>query len=57
VARLLAADIPLKEIASRLFISLNTVKTHVRYIFKKTGARTRADLARLLDEELKVGHS
>jgi DNA-binding CsgD family transcriptional regulator len=56
VAELLAADIPLKEIASRLFISINTVKTHERCILKKTGARTRLDLARLLEEEVKVSH-
>jgi DNA-binding CsgD family transcriptional regulator len=43
-------NMSLKEIAFRLFISQNTVKTHVRYIFKKTGVRTRADIARLLME-------
>jgi DNA-binding CsgD family transcriptional regulator len=50
VAKLLAADTSLKEIASHLFISVNTVKTHERNIFKKTGVLTRADLARFLEE-------
>lgn len=35
-------------IASRLFVSLNTVKTHIRHILKKTGAANRNDLYRRL---------
>lgn len=33
-----------EEIAERLFISVNTVNTHRRNIFKKTGARSVVDL-------------
>jgi DNA-binding CsgD family transcriptional regulator/PAS domain-containing protein len=51
IARLLAVDATIKEIAERLFISENTVKTHVRHIYKKTGANTRQELADRLDRE------
>jgi len=35
-----------KEIAAELFVSEDTVKTHLRHIFKKTGVRHRVQLAR-----------
>lgn len=34
-----------QHIASRLFISLNTVKTHLKRIYIKTGCLTRTHLA------------
>jgi DNA-binding CsgD family transcriptional regulator/PAS domain-containing protein len=48
VARLLAAGLSIKQIGAQLFISTNTVKTHERHIMKKTHARDREALARLL---------
>lgn len=36
------------EIADRLFISLHTVKTHVKRIFHKTGAESRTQLISML---------
>jgi LuxR family maltose regulon positive regulatory protein len=45
VFALLGEGLPNAEIAKRLFISEVTVKVHVRRIFQKTGARTRAEAA------------
>jgi LuxR family transcriptional regulator, maltose regulon positive regulatory protein len=41
VLRLLPDDLSLREIGQRLFVSLNTIKTHVRAIYRKLGATTR----------------
>jgi len=38
-----------RQIAERLFLSPETVKTHVRHILAKTGASHKADLRTLLD--------
>ena len=43
VLRLLASTLSQREIGSMLFISLNTVKTHSKSIFRKLGVATRAD--------------
>jgi LuxR family maltose regulon positive regulatory protein len=43
VLRLLASELSQREIGSQLYISLNTVKGHVRSIFRKLGVATRAD--------------
>ncbi len=44
VARLVQQGLSNKEIAERLHISPNTVKTHLRVIFDKSGARSRFEL-------------
>jgi DNA-binding CsgD family transcriptional regulator len=36
------------EVGSRLGISVNTVKTHLSRVYRKTGVRRRAELARLM---------
>ena len=41
VLRLLPTDLSLREIGNELFVSLNTVKTHVRNIYAKLRVRTR----------------
>ena len=43
VLRLLATDLSQREIASELFVSFNTVKSHVRSLFRKLGVAGRAD--------------
>ena len=43
VLRLLASELSQREIGSELFISLNTVKGHVRSIFRKLGVSARSD--------------
>ena len=46
VLRLIAAGLSNSEIATALFLSNATVKTHVNRIFSKTGARDRAQAVR-----------
>jgi LuxR family transcriptional regulator, maltose regulon positive regulatory protein len=43
VMHLLASSLSQREIGSMLFISVNTVKTHSKSIFRKLGAATRAE--------------
>jgi ATP/maltotriose-dependent transcriptional regulator MalT len=43
VLRLLATSLSQREIAGELFVSLSTVKSHVRSIFRKLGVDARAD--------------
>lgn len=50
VLTLLADGYSYEEIGARLFISLNTVKFHVRSIFLRLGVRNRMAAARLLTQ-------
>lgn len=43
VLRLLATDLTQREIGEALFVSFNTVKTHVKSIFRKLDVATRPD--------------
>jgi LuxR family maltose regulon positive regulatory protein len=43
VLRLLATDLTQREIGEALYVSFNTVKTHVKSIFRKLDVATRAD--------------
>ena len=43
ILRHLATGLPLKEIAANLNISKNTIKTHLRNLYKKLGAEDRKD--------------
>jgi LuxR family maltose regulon positive regulatory protein len=42
VLRLLASDLSLREIGGELFLSVNTVKTHKRSIYRKLGVSSRS---------------
>jgi two-component system nitrate/nitrite response regulator NarL len=44
VLELLQADMPNKQIAATLHLSVSTVKTHVRSVFAKLGVHRRADV-------------
>ncbi len=56
VAQLALAGLPTAEVARRLVVTVNTVKTHIRHILRKTGTDSRADLIRrlVMEEELAV---
>ena len=41
VLRLLATDLTGPEIARRLFVSVNTLRTHTKHVFTKLGVNTR----------------
>jgi LuxR family maltose regulon positive regulatory protein len=43
ILRLLATDLSQREIGKKLYLSLNTVKTHTRSIYRKVGATSRQD--------------
>ena len=43
VLRYLATDVSRREIGEQLYISLNTVKTHIRELYRKLGASSRAE--------------
>ncbi|MEZ5406857.1 MAG: LuxR C-terminal-related transcriptional regulator [Acidimicrobiales bacterium] len=43
ILRLLNSQLTQREIADAMYISLNTVKTHVRHIFQKLGVNTRRE--------------
>jgi LuxR family maltose regulon positive regulatory protein len=43
VLRLLASKLSRREIAAELYVSFNTVKTHMRAIFRKLGVASRPE--------------
>lgn len=51
VARLVVDRHTNPEIAAELFLSVKTVETHLRNIFSKLGARSRAEVARIVERE------
>jgi LuxR family maltose regulon positive regulatory protein len=47
VLRYLQSSLSLSEIAADLYLSRNTVKTHARAVYRKLGARSRAEAIRI----------
>jgi LuxR family maltose regulon positive regulatory protein len=43
VLRYLCSRLTYREIAAALFVSLNTLKTHVKSVYRKLGVASRAD--------------
>lgn len=43
ILRLLATDLSQRQIGEKLFLSLNTVKTHARSVYRKLGVSSRQD--------------
>jgi LuxR family transcriptional regulator, maltose regulon positive regulatory protein len=50
VLRLLATDLDGPEIANRLIVSLNTVRTHTKSIYSKLGVNNRRAAVRRAEE-------
>jgi DNA-binding CsgD family transcriptional regulator len=50
ILELIAAGLSTKEIAAKVFVSENTVKTHSRRLFDKLGARRRTQAVQLAKE-------
>jgi LuxR family maltose regulon positive regulatory protein len=50
VLRLLATDLPGPDIADRLFMSVNTFRTHTRHIFTKLDVTTRRAAVKRADD-------
>jgi DNA-binding CsgD family transcriptional regulator len=48
VAALIARGQTNREIAAAMFVTVNTVQTHIRHIFQKLGVRSRTELAAML---------
>jgi LuxR family maltose regulon positive regulatory protein len=46
ILRLLSSDLSLREIGRELYLSQNTVKSHVHSIYRKLGVSGRADAVR-----------
>ncbi len=50
--RLVYDQMVLKDIAAALYITRNTLRTHLRHIYEKCGVRGRDELAALLTRQL-----
>ncbi|MCC8109777.1 MAG: LuxR C-terminal-related transcriptional regulator [Planctomycetes bacterium] len=50
VAELLTLGLSNPEICATLFVSENTIRTHIKNIYRKTGAASREELKTLLRE-------
>lgn len=57
VVRLVARGLPNPEIAKQLFVSRNTIKTHLSHVFGKLGISTRAELAAKASTRVLPGES
>ena len=51
IARLVVDRRTNPEIAGELFLSIKTVESHMRNIFRKLGASSRVEVARMLEHE------
>jgi DNA-binding CsgD family transcriptional regulator len=45
IADLVSRGLSNREVASQMFLSVNTIETHLRHIFRKLGVRSRTQLA------------
>jgi LuxR family transcriptional regulator, maltose regulon positive regulatory protein len=54
VLRQLAGSLSLGQIASELYLSQNTVKTHTMALYRKLGARSRSEAVKIGRERLLI---
>lgn len=54
VLRRLRSSLSLSEIASELYLSPNTVKTHTTTLYRKLGARSRSEAVKIGRERLLI---
>lgn len=54
IAQLAAGGLSCPAIAARLFITANTVKTHLRHLYAKLGIHNRSQLTRVLLQARKI---
>jgi ATP/maltotriose-dependent transcriptional regulator MalT len=50
VVKLVAEGLSNRELAASLYVSTNTIETHMRHIFQKLGVRSRVELARAMND-------
>ena len=55
VLRLLPSRLTLSEIADELFISMNTLKFHLKVIYRKLGCSSRAEAAAIIQGMARPG--
>ncbi|MFL6133272.1 MAG: response regulator transcription factor, partial [Nocardioidaceae bacterium] len=55
VLRMLASRLTLREIAEELFISVNTLKFHLKVIYRKLGVNSREEAAQLSRRMSRIG--
>jgi DNA-binding NarL/FixJ family response regulator len=56
IAKAILQGLSSQEIADRLFISLHTVQTHRKNLFRKLGVHSAAELIRLLHDTVDTGN-
>ena len=54
ILELLQSSLSSSEIARELFVSVNTVKTHTRAIYRKLGATSRDEAVRIAREKVLI---
>ena len=50
MVRLITAGLASREVAQQLFLSVNTINTHLRHVFTKLDLRSRVELTRAFVE-------